>query len=260
MPTAWHRRHRRDGGGRAQPRRRWRPVPRRPEDDLFRGDHQHRHPAGAPARHRGADRTGQEPPLRGPLESGQRARVPYRCRPAPTSSPCSTAAREADPSRPGRVRQHDVRPARHCTVTELADVVMINRYYGWYVEPGDLEAAERGLEAELWAWADDARQAHHRDRVRSRRHVRPPHHSMARVWSEEYQVALLETYHRSSTALTPSWASTSGTSRTSPPDRPSCGSTATRKACSPGTGGRRWPHTTCGGAGSALPDACRSNA
>ena len=40
-----------------------------------------------------------------------------------------------------------------CTVTALADVVMINRYYGWYVEPGDLDAAERGLEAELAAWA-----------------------------------------------------------------------------------------------------------
>ena len=32
-------------------------------------------------------------------------------------------------------------PARF---TELADVVMVNRYYGWYIEPGDLEAAERG--------------------------------------------------------------------------------------------------------------------
>jgi len=82
-----------------------------------------------------------------------------------------------------------------CTVTELADVVMINRYYGWYVEPGDLQSAERGLEAELKAWATT--------------HGKPIivteygadtlaglHTTDASIWSEEYQVALLETYHR----------------------------------------------------------------
>ena len=67
--------------------------------------------------------------------------------------PLFAAAREADPSRPvGFVNMMFALPDT-CTVTELADVVMINRYYGWYVEPGDLEAAERGLEAELQAWA-----------------------------------------------------------------------------------------------------------
>ena len=44
-------------------------------------------------------------------------------------------------------------PPDHCKVTELADVVMINRYYGWYVQTGDLDAAEPALEAELHAWA-----------------------------------------------------------------------------------------------------------
>ena len=34
-------------------------------------------------------------------------------------------------------------------VTDLFDVVMLNRYYGWYVDTGDLAAAERALEAEL---------------------------------------------------------------------------------------------------------------
>ena len=29
---------------------------------------------------------------------------------------------------------------------------MLNRYYGWYVNTGDLPAAERALEAELNAW------------------------------------------------------------------------------------------------------------
>lgn len=34
-------------------------------------------------------------------------------------------------------------------VADLFDVVMLNRYYGWYVNTGDLPAAERALEAEL---------------------------------------------------------------------------------------------------------------
>jgi beta-glucuronidase len=109
--------------------------------------------------------------------------------------PLFAAARTADPSRPvGFVNMMFAQPDT-CTVTPLADVVMINRYYGWYVEPGDLDAAERGLEAELQAWAT--------------RYGKPIivteygadtmaglHTTDAGIWSEEYQVALLETYHR----------------------------------------------------------------
>jgi beta-glucuronidase len=109
--------------------------------------------------------------------------------------PLFAAARTADPSRPvGFVNMMFAQPDS-CTVTPLADVVMINRYYGWYVEPGDLDAAERGLEAELQAWAT--------------RYGKPIivteygadtmaglHSTDASIWSEEYQVALLETYHR----------------------------------------------------------------
>ena len=66
------------------------------------------------------------------------------------------------------------------------------------------------------------------------------------IWSEEYQVALLETYHRVFDRIgRRRRASTSGTSPTSPPGLPSCVSTATRRACSPGIGGRRWPRTIC---------------
>ena len=109
--------------------------------------------------------------------------------------PLFAAARAADPSRPvGFVNMMFALPDT-CTVTELADVVMINRYYGWYVEPGDLDAAERGLEAELQAWAT--------------RHGKPIivteygadtmsglHAVDGTPWSEEFQVALLQAYHR----------------------------------------------------------------
>ena len=58
-------------------------------------------------------------------------------------APLFEAARKADPSRPvGFVNMMFALPDT-CTVTALADVVMINRYYGWYVEPGDLRARSR---------------------------------------------------------------------------------------------------------------------
>jgi beta-glucuronidase len=108
--------------------------------------------------------------------------------------PLFEAARAADPSRPVGFVNMMLAPPDRCLVSELADVVMVNRYYGWYVDPGDLEAAAAGLEAELRAWAD--------------RHGKPIlvteygadamgglHSLSATVWSEEYQAALLDTYH-----------------------------------------------------------------
>jgi beta-glucuronidase len=109
--------------------------------------------------------------------------------------PLFRAAREADPSRPvGFVNMMFALPDT-CTVTELADVVMINRYYGWYIEPGDLAAAERGLEAELQAWAT----VHGKPIIVTEYGADTMaglHTTDASIWSEEYQVALLETYHR----------------------------------------------------------------
>jgi beta-glucuronidase len=110
-------------------------------------------------------------------------------------TPLFAAARAADPSRPvGFVNMMLALP-QTCRVSDLADVVMINRYYGWYVEPGDLAAAERGLEAELREWAD----------VQSKPIIvteygadaMPGLHTLDAVaWSEEYQAELLGTYHR----------------------------------------------------------------
>jgi beta-glucuronidase len=110
-------------------------------------------------------------------------------------APLFEVARSADPSRPvGFVNMMFALPDT-CTVTPLADVVMINRYYGWYVEPGDLHAAERGLEAELRSWA-----ALHGKPIIVTEYgadtMSGLHSTEGSLWSEEYQVALLETYHR----------------------------------------------------------------
>ena len=87
-PTG-HRRDRRDGGGRAQPRRRGWHVPRRTEDDVLRGDDQFRHAASAPPGDRGAHRPGQEPPVRGRCGASPTSPSPTPRPPGCTSSPCS---------------------------------------------------------------------------------------------------------------------------------------------------------------------------
>ncbi len=109
--------------------------------------------------------------------------------------PLFELARKTDPTRPvGFVNMMFAQPDA-CKVSELADVIMINRYYGWYIEPGDLVAAEHGLERELLAWAD----RHGKPIIVTEygADAMPGLHTLdAVVWSEDYQAALLETYHR----------------------------------------------------------------
>jgi hypothetical protein len=64
-------------------------------------------------------------------------------------------------------------------ISDLFDVLMLNRYNGWYVSIGDLPAAERSLESELEAWvAKYDKSTRHRVRCRlageaAQRHVQP---------------------------------------------------------------------------------------
>ncbi|QQT22337.1 beta-glucuronidase [Staphylococcus equorum] len=41
-----------------------------------------------------------------------------------------------------------------CEVQDLVDVLCLNRYYGWYTQPGDLEAAKEALRTELDGWSE----------------------------------------------------------------------------------------------------------
>ena len=109
--------------------------------------------------------------------------------------PLFAVARATDPTRPvGFVNMMFAQP-KTCRVSALADVIMINRYYGWYVEPGDLGAAERGLEAELNDWVEE----HGKPIIVTEygADAMPGLHTIdGAVWSEEYQAELLDTYHR----------------------------------------------------------------
>jgi beta-glucuronidase len=109
--------------------------------------------------------------------------------------PLFEAARKADPTRPvGFVNMMLAQP-KTCRVSGLADVVMVNRYYGWYVEPGDLAAAERALEAELLDWVSE--QGKPIIVTEYGADAMPGLHTLDdAVWSEEYQAALLDAYHR----------------------------------------------------------------
>jgi beta-glucuronidase len=108
--------------------------------------------------------------------------------------PLFTLTRELDQSRPVGFVNVMLAPAGQCQVSQFADVIMLNRYYGWYVNPGDLAAAERGLEAELNAWAKDGKPIiiteYGADTVAGI-------HSIADTpWTEEYQTSVLDMSHR----------------------------------------------------------------
>ncbi|GHE77246.1 beta-glucuronidase [Amycolatopsis deserti] len=109
--------------------------------------------------------------------------------------PLFTETRRLDHTRPVGFVNMMLSPSDECLVTDLADVVMINRYFGWYTQTGDLAAAERELEADLTAWA-----ARHHKPILVTEYgadtVAGLHSVIPQPWTEEYQAELLEMYHR----------------------------------------------------------------
>lgn len=109
--------------------------------------------------------------------------------------PLFATAREADPTRPVTFANVQLAPAGRCTVSDLADVLMVNRYYGWYFDSGDLDAAEISLEDELRRWAELLDRPivvseYGADTISGLHAVQPV------LWTEEFQSAILDTYHR----------------------------------------------------------------
>lgn len=65
-------------------------------------------------------------------------------------APLFDLARRLDPQhRPVTFVTHSEATVETCEVAPLCDVLMLNRYYGWYSEEGDLEAAKAILSDEL---------------------------------------------------------------------------------------------------------------
>jgi beta-glucuronidase len=109
--------------------------------------------------------------------------------------PLAAEARSLDPSRPiGYANVLTATPDVEL-ITDLFDVVMLNRYYGWYVHAGDLPAAERALDAEIRAWTAAYPKPiifteYGADTFAGLRSATPT------PWTEEYQVEVLEMFHR----------------------------------------------------------------
>jgi beta-glucuronidase len=115
----------------------------------------------------------------------------------PASRPYFTAlahcVRDLDDTRPVGFANVGLATPDVDQVTDLFDVILLNRYFGWYVDSGDLVTAARRLEDELCLWAA--------------RYDKPIvitefgadavaglHSLPAQMWSEEFQQQLVSTY------------------------------------------------------------------
>jgi beta-glucuronidase len=108
--------------------------------------------------------------------------------------PLFELTRELDPTRPVGFVNVLLAPYPTCRVSQFGDVVMLNRYYGWYVNTGDLQAAERAWEEELKGWASEGKPIIITEYGAD---TYPGLHSVVpQPWSEEYQVEYLEMNHR----------------------------------------------------------------
>jgi beta-glucuronidase len=109
--------------------------------------------------------------------------------------PLAAETRRLDPSRPIGFANVMTATPDVDVITDLFDVVMLNRYYGWYAAAGDLPAAERALDAEIRAWT-----AAHRKPIVFTEYGADTFAGLHSVtptpWTEEYQVEVLEMCHR----------------------------------------------------------------
>ncbi|MBP2170003.1 beta-glucuronidase [Erwinia toletana] len=110
-------------------------------------------------------------------------------------APLAAATRKLDPSRPITCVNVMFCTAESDTITDLFDVVCLNRYFGWYTQSGNLEKAEQQLEKELRAWQEKL----HRPIIITEYGadtLAGLHSTYQEMWSEEFQNAFLAMYHR----------------------------------------------------------------
>ncbi|MDQ0957976.1 beta-glucuronidase [Streptomyces sp. B4I13] len=109
--------------------------------------------------------------------------------------PLVDEARRLDPSRPLAFANFMSATPDNDVISGLFDVLMLNRYYGWYKNLADLAAAERNLEDELRAWTRKHDKPiimteYGADTLTGLRTITPT------PWTEDYQAAVLAMYHR----------------------------------------------------------------
>lgn len=109
--------------------------------------------------------------------------------------PLAKLARELEPSRPITYANQGAATPETDLIMDLFDVICVNRYFGWYEQTGDLEAAEIALEEELRLWQD----TYDKPIIMSEYGadtLAGLHSILAVPFSEEFQVDMLDMYHR----------------------------------------------------------------
>ena len=109
--------------------------------------------------------------------------------------PLAAETRRLDPTRPIGFVNVMLSTPDVDVLTDLFDVVMLNRYYGWYVNSGDLASAEAALDDEISSWVA----AYDKPILFTEygADTYPGVHDWVPApWSEEYQAELLAMSHR----------------------------------------------------------------
>jgi beta-glucuronidase len=109
--------------------------------------------------------------------------------------PLVAETRRLDPTRPIAFANFMAATPDRDVISDLFDVLMLNRYHGWYAQVGDLAAAERALEDEVRAWVEKYEKPilfteYGADAVAGL-HALP-----SGPWTEEYQADVLAMFHR----------------------------------------------------------------
>ncbi len=110
-------------------------------------------------------------------------------------APLMQLARELDPqARPRTVVSYDGANAQTCKVSELCDVLVINRYRGWYDTEGNLPAAKEILREELLAFHERYPDKPVFLGEYGADTIAGMHNTTPSLFSEEYQVEFLRAY------------------------------------------------------------------
>jgi beta-glucuronidase len=110
-------------------------------------------------------------------------------------APAFALTHELDPTRPNTYINVMFATVDKCKVAPLADVICLNRYWGWYVDHFDLTSAEKHFDAELSAW-EKAYQVPLVITEYGADTYAGAHSIHGLPWSEEYQSAYIAMNHR----------------------------------------------------------------
>lgn len=110
--------------------------------------------------------------------------------------PLVDLTRELDPQkRPVTIVTHMMSTPDKCQVGDIVDVLCLNRYYGWYVNGGNLNAAKAYLNAELEGWNKRCPGKPIMFTEYGADTVAGMHDTTSVMFTEEYQVEYLDANH-----------------------------------------------------------------